>query len=60
MVEAITYRNITFTLELNEFDEWEANYRTSNSSLCSLSQDKQSCINEMKESIDEALDKGLI
>lgn len=60
MIETITYRDITFTIELNEFDEWEANYRTSNSTLCSLSQDKQSCIKEMKESIDEALSQGLI
>lgn len=60
MVKTITYRSITFTLELNEFDEWEANYETSNKCLSSLSPDKDECIQEMKKFIDEALDNGLI
>lgn len=60
MIEAINYRNIIFTIEVNEFNEWEANYITSRGRLSSLSTDKNECIKEMKGFIDEALDAGLI
>ena len=54
-----TYRGLQYSLHLNEFDEWEANYSTEYYSLRTINTNISECIFEIEKNIDILIDEGI-
>ena len=54
-----SYRGLEYSLHLNEFDEWEANYNTEDYSLRTSNVNINECILEIEKNIDILIDEGI-